>query len=244
LSTNVSPAPTTPHYQPKRIWPTLLAAAADAARRSKSDRRKGLGSEIYTAVILSRTSLDAHLHEMLLLRNLPIHVRFQTGDSSKRRLSASRWRMIEDARHTLTNTPRRERQDYSDVRDLPFEQKLQTLLLLLNADHQSPLVTRFEETFASTINLNHLRNAIVHHDFDKPSSTLKLTCQQIRSQLHISDDFPHQWETIMTHPEVGLWSCRTVGETILRLERLDHQRTIHFSATNNVVRSALSSLGR
>jgi hypothetical protein len=155
------------HREHKRIWPTLLAAAAEAAVRAAARRGGHVSTDIFTAVILSRTSFDAYLHELLLLRHLSPYVQFATGSEARKTLSETRWRVIRQHKKSVANLSKQEKSAFSDVRELPFTEKLQSMLLLLDADVKSPLIKHFEKTFRPMLNLNALRNAIVHMTFKR-----------------------------------------------------------------------------
>ncbi|MFK4536179.1 hypothetical protein ABIA00_004362 [Bradyrhizobium ottawaense] len=227
----------------KRIWPTLLAAGAEAALRAALKKSGHPDRDVFTAVILSRTAFDAYLHEMLALRNLSVFVEFASGSSAKKQLSESRWRMIDRHRKSLADLPKKERTTFSDVRDLPLSEKLQTVLLLLKVEHKSPLVKQFERTFSLLLNLNTLRNAIIHHDFKAPSKNLKRACEEICTSLNLTLPVgAAPWEDFLRNPELAAWSCRTAANSLLAIEGIGYQRAIHLTATNDVVMSALSPL--
>jgi hypothetical protein len=50
--------------------------------RAAARRGGHVSTDIFTAVILSRTSLDAYLHELLSLRLLSPYVEFATGSGA------------------------------------------------------------------------------------------------------------------------------------------------------------------
>jgi hypothetical protein len=226
----------------KRIWPTLLAAASQAAVRVRM-ARNGAMPEVCAAVVMSRTALDAYLHEIIELRKLPAFVVFAAGPRGKRRLSRNKWRMIADSRLSLKGMTRAEKAKFSDIRELSLIEKLQIILLLMHADHRSNIVSRFEDEFDSLLQLNALRNAIVHHDFAGPSGHLANTCERISAKvgLHLGA-VNRPWEDILTQPELAAWACVTVAQSILSLEELEHNRKIHLIAGRDTILSSISPL--
>jgi hypothetical protein len=224
----------------KRIWPTLLSAAAEAARRAAINQRTHLSTDIFTSLILSRTSLDAYLHEFLSLRQLSLFVELESRIGGH---AAAPPRRILAQRHSIKGATKTDKKKFSDVRALPFREKMQTILLLLGVEPHSPLLKNFDRTFLDALNLNTLRNAIVHHEFEAPSQSLKRVCQQVQQSLNLPKlviGLP--WEDLLLHSELAKWSCDTAAKTLLALEEIECRRTIHFNATSDVVRSALSAL--
>jgi hypothetical protein len=145
----------------------------------------------------------------------------------------------------VANLSKGERAAFSDVRELPLIEKLQTILFLLNVDHKSTLIRHFEKTFRPVLNLNALRNAIVHHDFQAPSRNLKRVCEQLCQAIGlVAPAAGSPWENFLLNSELATWSCTIVARTLLTIEAVDYQRAIHFSATDDVVKSALSPLKR
>jgi hypothetical protein len=199
-----------------------------------------LSTDIFTSLILSRTAVDAYLHELLSLRRLPLFVeledrRWGHATAPPRRVLAHR--------HSIKGATKVEKKKFADVRDLPFREKIQTILLLLDVEPHSPLLKNFDRTFLDVLNLNTLRNAIVHHEFEAPSQSLKRVCQQVQQSLNLPKMVAGlPWEDLLLHSELAKWSCDTAAKTLLALEKIEHRRAIHFKATNDVVRSALSAL--
>lgn len=226
----------------KRIWPTLLAAAAQAAVRAQQIR-KGAMADVCAAVVMSRTAFDAYLHEIIELRNLPPFVAFADGPNGKKKLSSGMWRMTADSRLSLKGMPRAEKTSFCDVRELSLIEKLQTILLLLQADRQSRIVAHFEDKFSSLLLLNTLRNAIVHHDFVGPSGHLTKTCEQISAKIGLSQHAADRpWEEILSQPKLASWACVSIARSILSIEELEHNRKIHLIAGRDTVVSSISPL--
>jgi hypothetical protein len=143
----------------------------------------------------------------------------------------------------MANLSKQERATFSDVRELSFTEKLQAILLLLDIDVKSPLIKHFEKTFRPVLNLNALRNAIVHHDFQAPSKNLKRICEEVCQTLSLVAPIAGlPWENLLLNAELATWSCKVVAKTLLTIEAIDYKRAIHFSATDDVVKSALSPL--
>lgn len=184
--------------------------------------------------------MDAYLHELLSLRGLPLFVELEDRRQGQ---AAAPPRRVLAHRHSIKGATKVEKKKFADVRDLPFREKLQTILLLLDVESHSPLLKRFDQTFLDVLNLNTLRNAIVHHEFEAPSQSLKRVCQQVQQSLNLPKmvvGLP--WEDLLLNSELAKWSCDTAAKTLLTLEKIEHRRAIHFKATSDVVRSALSAL--
>lgn len=224
----------------KRIWPTLLSAAAQSAIRA-SNGQHNRSADIHAAIILARTAFDAYLHELIILRRIPAHIRFATGPGATKFLSATRWRLISVAEGSSAS--KNNKNDYEHIRDLPLDQKLQTLLLLLEVPHSSPLVANFDTQFAALKWLNALRNAIIHRDFGPPAPALIEACKSIRSTLGLRASRPEQpWEELLSYPLIATWACSIVCRALLMLEEIDRNRTIHLAATREAVASAISPM--
>jgi hypothetical protein len=225
----------------KRIWPTLLSAAAQAAVRAR-DKANNRNADAYASVILARTSLDAYIHELIFLRQLPSYVQFRTGPGSRKRLSKSEWRLIADARQTLSGLSKNKKKHFEFLPDLQFHPKLQTLLLLLGPEAQH-LIAGFEIQFSSVNTLNVLRNAIVHHDFQAPSRVVASTCASLSASLKLPTPDPESpWENLFGHSIVANWACQTISNAILTLESVKYNRRIHLGATRDAIAAALSPL--
>jgi hypothetical protein len=226
----------------KRVWPTLLSASAQAAVRA-SQQMYNRSADIHAAIILSRAAFDAYLHELIKLRRLPRYVCFATGQGARKFLSNTQWRLIGDARHTLVALSKQNARHYEDVRELPLSEKLKALLLLLTGIDGSPLITNFEQQFKPILQLNILRNAIVHHEFGPPTQALVAISAAISSSLGIPPPSPKQpWEDLLNHAPVAVWACKQVCGALLAFESIEHNRPIHLSATRDSVASAISPL--
>jgi hypothetical protein len=227
----------------KRIWPTLLSAAAEAASRTSDRARRG--ADGFASVVLARTAFDAYLHELMSLRRLDRYVKFERGPGAKKRLSASRWTLISNTRRSLASVSKAEKGKYREIQSLQLDEKLQTILLILLDDHSSKLISNFETEFSDLLLLNWLRNAIVHHEFSSPSSHLRNVCVQISNSIAIkAPAVERPWEDLLEYPEVSTWACQAVSKALLALESLERNRAIHLSATRNLIKSALSPLDR
>jgi hypothetical protein len=226
----------------KRIWPTLLSAAAQAAIRADGERGDS-SADTHAAIILARTAFDAYLNELLGLRRLPAYVEFATGPGARKSLSSTRWRLVADGRASLSGLSKSAKKRYQQTSELPLDSKLQTLLLLLEVPHSSTLIVKFETQFGPLKRLNSLRNAIVHHDFTPPSQSLVEICTAVCDALGLPPPDPEEpWENLLRNPSVAVWACLTVCQSIMDLEAIDYNRTIHLSATREAVCSAISPL--
>ncbi|MGY2811973.1 hypothetical protein [Bradyrhizobium sp. USDA 4506] len=225
-----------------RVWPTLLSAAAQAAVRARS-RTLARTAEVHTALIMARTALDAYLHELFALRGLPHMVKFAEGPSSRPRLSKQRWRLVAEARVSLTGFSKEEKKRYQDVREMSIGEKLQALLLIVCPERTHKLIIDFESEFSTVFVLNTLRNAIVHHDFDKPSEFLLGACDAVRTATGLSASSRRgPWEEILSQPPVAEWACKSAALAVLQIESIEKQRKIHPLATRDAVVSAISPL--
>jgi hypothetical protein len=226
----------------KRIWPTLLSAAAQAASRA-SCKVHDRAADSYAAVVLARTAFDAYLHELISLRRLDRYLKFAKGPGAKKRLSAGRWTMISNTRKSLAGLSKAEKKKYQDIHSLQLDVKLQTILLSLIDDHSATLISNFEVEFRNLIELNWLRNAIIHHEFGPPSTHLRSICLNIAKNLGIEAPDPKRpWEDLLMDPSVAAWACKTVSGALLALEALEKNRPIHLSTTRNLLESAVSPL--
>lgn len=226
----------------KRIWPTLLGAASQAAVAAQKSRA-GVAPTVCTAVVMSRTAFDAYLHEMIELRDLPTFVAFVDGTGGKRKLSRSAWKMVADSRKSLRGVTRSEKVKFTDIRESSLIEKLQTILLLLNVELRSNIVARFEYKFESLLLLNTLRNAIVHHNFSAPSDHLLSACQRISAKVNLPSELSiRPWEDILSKPAIGRWACLSVARSILSLEELEYNRKIHLVACRDTILSSISPL--
>lgn len=225
-----------------RVWPTLLSAAAQAAIRARL-KKSVRTADVHTAVIMSRTAFDAYIHEMFSLRDLPPYVRFARGHNSRKRLSKTRWRLIDHSRKSLSGLRGEEKTNYDDARELNLTEKLQTLMLLIVANRDDALIADFEIRFGSIFSLNALRNAIVHHDFQPPSGALLDTCSEIRRAVGLASQRTRgAWEDILLEAPVAEWACLTIARSIIEIEMIETSRTIHFGATRDAVVSAIAPL--
>jgi hypothetical protein len=226
----------------KRIWPTLLSAAAQAAARGLH-KVHDRSADTHAAVILSRTAFDAYLHELIVIRNIDRYVRFASGPGSRKRLSRVRWNLVSSTRSSIAGLAKREKKKYQDIRELTLESKIQTILLILVDNHSSALIADFENSFSPIIQLNWLRNAIVHHEFGPPSVHLTRMCTLISTSLHLPALDPHRpWEDLLTHAAVASWACKSVCGSILALESIGKKRAVHLATTRDIVASAMSPL--
>lgn len=220
-----------------RIWPKLLEASAGASlRASRGD--SGV-SDVLTSVILSRSAIDAYLHELIAIRRLPSFVKTCRRHGAKKREVTV---FVSESRHSL---PALGKNDFKDLKDLSLREKLQTVLVLMDVKPSDSLSRNFAEQFSDLFRLNSLRNAIVHHEFAVGSRSLKETCAKIRERAAMPPaDELSPWEEVLESAAIAKWSCNVAAKAILDIEGVPFQRAIPYSSTQGVVASAVSSISQ